>query len=123
MILGNGGATKAVEFVLRKIGIQYLIVSRTPSINQLSYADLNLFVMRDFKIIINCTPLGMFPNVDDAPAIPYELVNWQHLCYDLIYNPTETLFSKNCKAKNAIVKNGFDMLISQAEAAWEIWKE
>ncbi len=123
LILGNGGATKAVEFVLRKIGIQYLIVSRTPGINQLSYADINLFVMRDFKVIINCTPLGMFPNVDEAPAIPYDLLNWQHLCYDLIYNPEETLFLKKAKAKGATTQNGLGMLKAQAEAAWEIWNK
>ncbi len=121
LILGNGGATKAVEFVLQKIGIQYLIVSRNPTINQLHYSDLNAFIKKDFKVIINCTPVGMFPYENECVSIDFDFISSQHLCYDLIYNPAETLFLKNAKAKNAIVQNGLPMLIAQAEAAWQIW--
>ncbi|MFM2048007.1 MAG: Shikimate dehydrogenase [Bacteroidota bacterium] len=123
LIFGNGGATKCVEYVLRKIGIQYQIVSRNPSINQMGYDDINLFTMRQFHVLINCTPVGMFPHQNDVLNIPYEYINSKFLCYDLIYNPTETEFLKRSKQKGAITKNGYDMLIQQAEAAWKIWNE
>ena len=123
LIFGNGGATKSVEYVLRKIGIQYQIVSRNPTINQLSYDDINLFTMRQFHVLINCTPVGMFPNENDVLNIPYEYINSKFLCYDLIYNPKETEFLKRSKSKMAVTRNGNQMLIEQAEAAWKIWNE
>jgi len=123
LIFGNGGATKSVEYVLRKIGIQYQIVSRNPTINQLSYDDINLFTMRQFHVLINCTPVGMFPNENDVLNIPYEFINSKFLCYDLIYNPKETEFLKRSKSKMAVTRNGNQMLIEQAEAAWKIWNE
>ena len=123
LIFGNGGATKSVEYVLRKIGIQYQIVSRNPTINQLGYDDINLFTMRQFHVLINCTPVGMFPNENDVLNIPYEYINSKFLCYDLIYNPKETEFLKRSKSKMAVTRNGNQMLIEQAEAAWKIWNE
>ncbi|MEN9522353.1 MAG: Shikimate dehydrogenase [Bacteroidota bacterium] len=123
LIFGNGGATKSVEYVLRKLGIQYQIVSRNPSVNQLSYEDLNLFTMRQFHVLINCTPVGMFPKVNEVLNIPYDYINSKFLCYDLIYNPKETEFLKRSKSKMAVTRNGHQMLIEQAEVAWEIWND
>jgi shikimate dehydrogenase len=123
LIFGNGGATKSVEYVLRKIGVQYQIVSRNPTVNQLSYEDINLFTMRQFHVLINCTPVGMFPNVNEVLNIPYDYINSKFLCYDLIYYPTETEFLKRSKAKMAVTRNGYKMLVEQAEAAWKIWNE
>ena len=121
IVLGSGGASKAVEFILRKIGINYLVVSRKPTQNQIGYDELNDFMIERFKVIINCTPLGMYPNENDCPPMPYSFISPHHLCYDLIYNPAETLFLKKCMQQQATVQNGLPMLLSQAEAAWKIW--
>ncbi|MCY7409565.1 MAG: shikimate dehydrogenase [Chitinophagales bacterium] len=123
LILGTGGSSKAVAYALKKMGIEYDFVSRNPDGRELRYEDLHEDVLRHYKIIINCTPLGMFPNVDDCPPLNYDFITRSHLLFDLIYNPDETLFLKNGKEKGAIVKNGLEMLELQAERSWEIWNE
>lgn len=121
LILGTGGSSKAVAFGLKKMGIEYDFVSRNPDEKELRYADLDAEVMHQYKIIINTTPVGMFPKVDDCPPIPYELITRSHLLFDLIYNPDETLFLKKGKEQGATIKNGLEMLQLQAEKSWEIW--
>ncbi|PZP51781.1 MAG: shikimate dehydrogenase [Pseudopedobacter saltans] len=120
LILGTGGASAAVAFVLRKLGIPYQFVSRN-SPETWTYNMLDKNVMDEYKIIINCTPLGMSPNIDDAPPIPYEYLTSSHYLYDLIYNPAETKFLSLGKAKGAAIENGLQMLILQAEENWRIW--
>lgn len=121
LILGTGGASKAIAFSLRELGIAYNFVSRKPEEGQFSYNDLDEKIMRSHTVIINCTPLGTFPNVEDRPQLPYDLIGPEHLLYDLIYNPAETSFLKAGKEKGATTSNGLQMLRFQAEKAWEIW--
>jgi len=122
LVLGTGGASKAVNYVLSKLGIKHTLVSR--KINEgLLYEELDKSFIRSHQIIINCTPLGMFPLVDDYPPIPYDYITNLHLVYDLIYLPEETLFLKQAREKGAITKNGLEMLTLQAEKAWQIWNE
>jgi shikimate dehydrogenase len=125
LILGTGGAAAAVEYVLSQLGIHYVFVSRnnTPQTSQptFSYEDLNASIMSKHTLIINTSPVGMFPNTQEAPSIPYELLTTQHHLYDLVYNPAETLFMAKGLAKGASVQNGLDMLHIQAEESWKIW--
>ena len=122
LVLGNGGAAQAVKTVLRKLKIAFSVVSRTPSVSDLSYASIDKEVMESHELIINCTPVGMAPKDTKCPDIPYQLFSPNHIVYDLIYNPEETLFLKRARSRGAIVKNGAEMLKLQAEKAWEIWK-
>ncbi|MCC7402472.1 MAG: shikimate dehydrogenase [Chitinophagaceae bacterium] len=121
LILGSGGAAKAVAFVLKKLNIEYIIVSRKPSPGILSYDQVTPAVIRDHPLIINTTPLGMYPHSSEAPLLPYEAVTSKHFLFDLIYNPEKTLFLKTGQEKGAIIKNGYEMLIIQAEESWKIW--
>ncbi len=125
LILGTGGASKAVEYVLREIGVECIFVSRAPRDESrghtLNYNALNEHVMAMCKLIVNCSPVGTFPNANAAPEIPYEFITKDHFLYDLVYNPEETEFLKRGKAKGALTLNGLDMLKMQAEAAWRIW--
>lgn len=122
LILGTGGAAKAVEYVLKKIGLSVFYVSRSPkSDKEKSYEELNEFAVSDYPVIVNSTPLGMHPNVDACPPIPYEYLTEDNLLYDLIYNPAETMFMKKGAEKGANTQNGLGMLKLQAEKAWEIW--
>ena len=121
LVLGTGGASKAVEFVLNKSGITPTFVSRTPQQGQLSYEDIDETVMKANKLIVNTTPLGMCPDIEKAPPIPYEFITSAHLCYDLIYNPDLTQFLRNSSAQGAQIKNGKEMLEIQALASWQIW--
>ncbi|WP_272150274.1 shikimate dehydrogenase family protein [Tenacibaculum aiptasiae] len=124
LILGTGGASKAVAYVLEELGIKYKFVSRSPEgKKEISYNDLSKGIIEAYQIIVNCTPLGTYPNIDDCPNIPYENITSKHLLYDLIYNPSETTFLKKGKEKGAIVKNGLEMLEQQAEKAWRIWNK
>ncbi|MBE8714201.1 shikimate dehydrogenase family protein [Sphingobacterium hungaricum] len=123
LILGNGGATKAVIYVLNKLGIDFLIVSRKESADSITYAELSPELMKEHQIIINCSPVGTYPLIDASPDIPYEFISDQHYLYDLIYNPEETLFLRTGREKGAVTKNGLDMLILQAEKNWEIWNQ
>ena len=121
LVLGTGGASKAVAYVLKSLGITFQMVSRQRSENTLSYEDITPEVMKSVQLVINTTPLGMYPKVDACPDLPYQSVSEQHYFYDLVYNPEETLFLKNAKAQGAITKCGMDMLELQAEANWKIW--
>lgn len=121
LVLGTGGASKAVCYGLRKLGISPTLVSRTPKAGMLGYDALTQEEMDSHTIIVNCTPLGMFPDVDSCPDIPYERLSARHLLYDCVYNPEETLFLKKGKAQGCTIKNGLDMLYGQAKAAWRIW--
>ena len=120
-ILGTGGAAKAVAFSLGQLGISYLFVSRKASSRAITYQQLDKVVMEQNPLIINTTPLGTYPNIKEAPPIPYHLITSEHLLYDLIYNPAETAFLTKGKLQGAIVKNGYEMLVLQAEASWRIW--
>ena len=123
LILGAGGAAKAVKFALKQLGIHYTEVSRKYFDGTIAYEAIDEAVMQSHPLIINTTPLGMYPNVAEAPPIPYHFITSDHLLYDLIYNPAETQFMQNGAARGAAVKNGHEMLILQAEASWEIWNE
>jgi shikimate dehydrogenase len=121
LILGTGGASKAIDYVLKNLGIQTLFVSRNPIEGQISYTDINEYVMKCHKLIVNCTPLGTAPNVAEKPNIPYKLINDSHTLMDLVYNPEKTEFMKLGKAEGAVVLNGLSMLQQQADRAWEIF--
>ena len=121
LILGTGGASKAVAYALKQLGILYLFVSRNDIGDAIGYNQINEKTFEEFQIIINCTPVGTFPNTNTFPEIPYEYFTSNHLAFDLIYNPAETLFLKKAKEQGAIVKNGLEMLTLQAEKSWDIW--
>ncbi len=123
LILGTGGASKAVSHALGKLGIPFRFVSRKKKAGAFAYAEINQNVMEEYRLVVNCTPLGTFPDVDACPALPYKYVSGNHFFYDLVYNPAETLFLKKGKARGALACNGLAMLHLQAERAWEIWKE
>jgi len=123
LILGAGGAARAVAYVLNKLGIAYKHVSRRAIKKQLSYQQVTEDLIRDTLLIVNTTPLGTFPQVDTCPEIPYELLGSKHLLYDLVYNPVETEFLRRGKMQGATVKNGLEMLHLQAEKSWEIWNQ
>ncbi len=122
LILGTGGAAKAVGFALKNLNIEYKLVSRTPEgENQISYHSLNEATMKEYTVIVNTTPLGMYGNMDAKPEIPYHYCGKEHLFFDLVYNPEVTAFLKAGQDQGATIKNGLEMLHLQAEAAWEIW--
>jgi shikimate dehydrogenase len=125
LILGTGGASKAVRFFFDKMGISYLSATTKsePDHNEISYANISPTLIKDHLIIVNATPLGMFPKIETYPDIPYDLITSNHILYDLVYNPDETLFLKKGKAKGAKTKNGLEMLHLQALRAWEIWNK
>jgi len=122
LILGTGGAAKAVGWVFEKLGIRHLYVSRTRQLPlHIAYADINRALLQQYALIVNTTPLGMAPHTDRSPEIPYEDITDQHLCVDLIYNPARTRFMEQAAQKGAAVVNGMEMLIIQAEESWKIW--
>ncbi len=123
LILGTGGASKGVAYALEQLNIAYTYVSRNPEQGALAYSDLNEAVFKEYLLVINCSPIGTSPNTDKCPDIPYEYFTDKHIAYDLIYNPAETLFMQKAKEKGAVVKNGLDMLVFQAEKAWQIWNK
>ncbi|MEM9848263.1 MAG: shikimate dehydrogenase [Bacteroidota bacterium] len=123
LVLGSGGAAKAVNYVLGQMGIAYQVVSRTAEKGDLTYEKITPDALQAHTLIVNTTPLGMHPNVNFAPNLPYEALRQEHFLYDLVYNPSETLFLKNGKDRGAAIMNGLKMLHLQAEAAWEIWNE
>lgn len=122
LILGSGGASKAISYVLDTLGFDYKIVSRTASEDGLTYQQLNETIMTNHALIINCTPLGTFPNIEEYPHIPYQFINKDHMLFDLIYNPNKTEFLKLGFASGAKISNGQKMLEQQALKAWSIWK-
>ncbi len=122
LILGTGGTAHTVAFVLRKLGIYFYFVSRKPvKIESLRYSWLDDEIMKTSNLIINTTPLGTYPNIDEYPEIPYELLTKEHILYDMVYNPEETAFLKKGKEHGATTKNGLEMLYLQAERSWKIW--
>lgn len=125
LILGTGGASKAVQFVLDQLKINYKIISRKKTVDFLSYDDLNATpdLLKNHHLIINTTPLGMYPAVDEKPPIPYHLVTENHIFFDLVYNPEVTAFLNEGAHYGAKIKNGMDMLHYQAEHAWTIWND
>ncbi|MDE5789637.1 MAG: shikimate dehydrogenase [Muribaculaceae bacterium] len=123
LILGTGGASKAVEYALRQLGIVSTKVSRKPKKGELSYNDLSEEIISEHLLIVNTTPLGMYPHTDTYPPIPYSFLTSRHICYDLVYNPETTEFMRKSSANGATVKNGLEMLHLQAEEAWKIWQK
>lgn len=123
LVLGTGGASKAVTYVLTKLNIEYVYVSREAGLNKLGYEELTSDIISTHTLIINTTPLGMFPDLESYPDIPYKAIGEKHLLYDLVYNPVKTQFLLQGEARGATIKNGLEMLINQAEAAYEIWNQ
>ncbi len=122
LVLGNGGAAEAVKFVLEKLGIAYKVVSRKlHQGSHLTYNDLDETIVKEHLLIINTTPLGTFPDVEACPDIPYQHLSNNHYLFDLVYNPAKTVFLQKGEEKGAVIKNGYDMLVIQAEAGWAIW--
>lgn len=123
LVLGTGGASKAVKVALRDLGVEFLSVSRSKGENQITYSELanGPDFLKKYPLIINTTPLGTFPKTGEMPEIPLEMLNETHRVYDLVYNPAETMLMKACLEKGGKAKNGMDMLVLQAEAAWTIW--
>lgn len=121
LVLGTGGAAKAVCYGLRQLGLEVQSVSRTSRPGVISYGEITPETVADHKVIVNTTPLGMYPHVDSCPDIPYSALTSDHLCYDLLYNPDTTLFMRKAAEHGAETKNGLEMLLLQAFAAWQIW--
>ena len=121
LILGTGGASKAIRYGLEQLGLEYRLVSRTPREGVWSYNQLTPETMQEYTVIVNCTPVGMYPHPDTCPPLPYEAIGHDHLLYDLVYNPEETLFLRKGRGQGAITKNGLEMLLLQAYAGWEFW--
>ena len=123
LILGTGGASKAIKCGLEKFGIESSYVSRTTRAGIYIYDELTRDIINEHKVIVNTTPLGMSPKVNECPDIPYQFLTPKHLCYDLLYNPEETIFMKKAAMQGAVTKNGLEMLLLQAFAAWNIWNK
>ena len=123
LILGTGGASRAIRVGLTRLGLEWKYVSRTPREGMITYEDITAETLREYEVIVNCSPVGMFPKVDECPAIPYEFLTADNLLYDLVYNPEDTLFLKRGREQGARGKNGLEMLHLQAIASWEFWNE
>jgi len=121
LVLGTGGAAKAVYYILRKNQIPFLKVSRTNGENQITYESLTKEIIESHQLIVNTTPLGMYPEVNSFPPIPYQYLGDQHYLFDLVYNPAKTIFLSRGEERGAAIENGADMLVDQAEASWDIW--
>ena len=124
LILGTGGASKAIRYGLeKKLGMKTLFVSRSAREGIITYEEVTAEVLKEYEVIVNCSPVGMYPHVDECPALPYEAMNENNLLYDLVYNPLETLFMKKGAEQGATVKNGLEMLHLQAIASWKFWEK
>lgn len=123
LILGTGGASRAIRVGLSHLGLEWKYVSRTAHEGMFTYEDITKETLREYEVIVNCSPVGMFPKVDECPNIPYEQLTPDNMLYDLVYNPETTLFIKKGALQGAIVKNGLEMLHLQAIASWEFWNE
>ncbi|MDR0794005.1 MAG: shikimate dehydrogenase [Chitinophagaceae bacterium] len=121
LILGTGGAAAAVEFVLQKLHIEYKFVSRNKTENNFSYSHLNEDILSEYTVVINSTPLGTYPKVEEAPEIPYRFITPKHYLFDLVYNPPLTKFLEKGQQQGAAIQNGYEMLVLQAEENWKIW--
>ncbi len=123
LILGTGGASKAVEYGLGKLGLETVKVSRYERPDTIQYEKVTADIVKEYNVIVNCTPVGMYPDTEECPQLPYEAMDSHTLLYDLIYNPDETLFMKKGRQNGAVTKNGLEMLLLQAYASWEFWNE
>lgn len=123
LILGTGGAAKAVDYSLRQLGLATQMVSRSRKLNAITYEEITGDAIRQHRVIVNCTPLGMYPHTDECPMLPYQAITPQHIVYDLLYNPDKTLFMKKAERQGAVVKNGLEMLLLQAYVNWEVWHQ
>jgi len=123
LVLGTGGAAKAVEYVLRKLGIEYRLVTRRPrpDTGDMGYEQVSPLLLADYTLIINTTPLGMHPRIEECPPLPYDAIGTRHYLFDLIYNPARTVFLQKGEERGATVENGYEMLLLQAEESWRIW--
>ena len=121
LILGTGGSSKAVTYVLNELGISFSQVSRMPIDGMIGYEDIDQSMLESHTLLINTTPVGMYPDIEKAPALPYEFIGADHYLFDLVYNPERTMFLQQGALRGAAVENGADMLVIQAEASWEIW--
>lgn len=121
LVLGTGGASKAVCYGLKSLGIEPILVSRYARPGTIQYEQITADVVKEYNVIVNCTPVGMFPHVDECPRLPYDALDSHNILYDLLYNPDETLFMRKGKERGANVKNGLEMLLLQAFASWEFW--
>ena len=121
LVFGDGGAAKAVKYVLNKLNIPFKVVSRKTSVDSISYQEVTSLLLTEYTLLINTTPLGMSPQTDTYPELPYDALGDKHLAYDLVYNPEETAFLTKAKKMGAVVKNGLEMLHLQAERSWQIW--
>jgi shikimate dehydrogenase len=122
LILGTGGASKAINYGLKSLGLETLFVSRFERENTIQYEKITPEIIKEYNVIVNCTPVGMYPHADECPLLPYEAMDTHTLLYDLIYNPDQTLFMRKGAEHGATVKNGLEMLLLQAFASWEFWK-
>lgn len=123
LLLGTGGAAKAVAFVLQNLGIRYKSVSRKKGEGVIGYADVTPELLQEYLLVINTTPLGMYPAIEECPELPYDAISFMHYFFDLVYNPEKTLFLQKAEQKGATVENGLEMLVIQAEESWNIWNE
>jgi len=121
LILGTGGASKAINYGLKSLGLETLFVSRNKRKGLITYDEITADTVHEYNVIVNCTPVGMYPHADECPRLPYEAMDNHNLLYDLLYNPDETLFMKKGAAAGAVTKNGLEMLLLQAFASWEFW--
>lgn len=121
LILGTGGASKAIKVALETMNIETAYVSRSAAPGRLTYEDLNEEILKEYTVIVNCSPVGMYPKVDQCPAIPYHFLTSAHVCFDAVYNPEVTLFMKRAQEYGADVKCGYEMLVGQAIASYDIW--
>lgn len=121
LILGTGGASKAVNFGLKSLGLETVFVSRFERPGTIQYSQITPDIIQEYNVIVNCTPCGMYPHLDECPQLPYEAMTSKNILYDLLYNPDETLFMKKGAQHGATVKNGLEMLLLQAFASWEFW--
>lgn len=123
LILGTGGASKAVDYGLRQLGLETKFVSRAQKAGMFTYGEITPDVIKEYNVIVNCTPVGMYPHTEQCPILPYAAMDTHTLLYDLIYNPDETMFLQKGREQGAITKNGLEMLLLQAFASWEFWHE
>ena len=123
LVLGTGGASKAICVGLKRLSLEWKYVSRTPREGMMTYKDITAEMLQEYTVIVNCSPVGMFPKVDEAPAIPYEYLTPKHLLFDCVYNPEDTLFMQKGREHGATTKNGLEMLHLQAVASWRFWNE
>ncbi len=123
LVLGTGGASKAINYGLKSLGLETVFVSRYERPDTIQYKSITPEVVKEYNVIVNCTPLGMYPHTEECPQLPYEAMDHHNILYDLIYNPDETLFMKRGRERGADVKNGLEMLLLQAFASWEFWHE